>query len=78
MVTPEIRDAHGRFLAKRKLTLILCSKAVKDIPINVDDLVQIFIKRRNEKRGKRSDSKPVLSNEHPSHTVTIQYVNWPF
>lgn len=71
MLVPELREAHDKLLAKRKLTLILRSKAVKNLPIHVGDTVQVFIKHQNEKRGKWSDDKPVLSYDHQSRTVTV-------
>ena len=58
-------------MAKRKLTLILRSKTIEETPIAVGDMVQIFVKDSKEKRGKWSQSMPVLSYDLSNRTVTV-------
>ena len=40
-------------------------------PGQIGDLVQVYIKLQHEKRGKRSNTKPVLSYDKISGTVTV-------
>lgn len=48
-VPDELRSAHEELLAKRKLAKLLRSKAVKDLPVKVGDLIQVFIKQDKER-----------------------------
>ena len=70
-LSQDLIDAHQTLLAKRKLTLILRSKTFDEIPIAVGDLVQVFIKKQNQKRGKWSQNKPVLAYDFPNRTITV-------
>lgn len=58
-------------MAKRKLTKILRSKATRDTPINSGDIVQIYIKEQNSKRGTWSAPNVVLAMDKVSGTVTV-------
>ena len=71
LIPDELLKAHEVLIAKRKLNLILRSKPTKDVPLSVGDQVQIFIKLPNEKRGKWSGSRPVLSYDISSGIVTV-------
>jgi len=70
-VPAEILDAQQKLACKRKLTLIMRSKSVHDYPVSTGDIVQVFIKRQNEKRGSWSSPKPVLSFDHKSGSVVV-------
>lgn len=70
MISDEIVAARDQLLAKRKLTLILRSKAVTDKHFHVCDLVQVYIKK-NEKRRHWSAAKPILAYDCSSRTVTV-------
>ena len=67
----ELVDAHDALIARRRLTKILKSKSVSDAMFAVGDLVEVFIKKGKEKRGKWSTSKSILTYDHPSRTVTV-------
>lgn len=67
----EIVTAHEALIAKRKLTLILRSRSTLDTPVSVGDMVQVFIKRDHEKRGKWTSPKLVLSYDKSSGIVTV-------
>ena len=67
----EIRCAHEELVAKRKLNLILKSKSIIELPISVGDIVEIYVKRQNDKRGKWSEPLPVLSYDKATGTVTV-------
>jgi len=71
IVPKEIREAHENLKAKRKLTLILRSKATTDEKYESGDMVQIYVKKGNEKRGKWSGDKIVLSYDESSRSVTV-------
>lgn len=70
-VPDDVRAAHQELIAKRKLNKILRSNAVKDTPVKVGDMVEVFIRLDNQKRGKWSQPKPVLKYDLPSRTVTV-------
>jgi len=67
----ELREAHDKLIAKRKLTLILRSKSIIEPEISTGDMVEVFIKKQHEKRGSWTAPKLVLSYDHPSRTVTV-------
>jgi len=71
IVPDDIQAAHDQLMAKRKLNVILRSKATSDIGVTPGDLVQIYIKKQHEKRGKWSSPKPVLSFDTKSQTITV-------
>ena len=71
LLSLDIVDAYQTLFAKRKLTLILRSKTIEETPIAVGDMVQIFVKDSKEKRGKWSQSMPVLSYDLSNRTVTV-------
>lgn len=51
VVPDDIRDARNQLQARRKFALILRSKAVKEVPLSVGDLVEVYQKKEHEKRG---------------------------
>ena len=59
-VPPELIDAHKVLKAKRKLNLILRSKAVKLPSISVGDLVDVYVKLIHQKRGNWIGPKKLL------------------
>ncbi len=67
----DLLKARETISAKRKLKLIPRSKSTTNLPINVGDLVQVFIKLQHENRGKWSSPKPVLSYDKSSGIVTV-------
>ena len=70
-VPEDIAKARDNIMAKHKLNLILRSKSTTDLHLKVSDLVQVFIKLQNEKRGKWSYPKPILGYDHASRIVTV-------
>lgn len=64
-------DAHEKLRPRHKLALILKSKAVKEIPIQVGDLVEVYQKKQHEKSDKWSVPKPVISVDHAARSVTV-------
>lgn len=67
----EILEAHENLKAKKKPTLILRSKATSDESFKPGNIVQVFIKKGNEKRGKSSGDKVVLEYDHDSRIVIV-------
>lgn len=67
----EIRKAHNEILAKRKLNLILTSKSISNPAVHVGDIVQVFLRLQNQKRGSWSEPQPVLEYDPSSGTVTV-------
>ena len=70
-IPSEIRSAREKLMAKRKLTLIMRSKATSDAEVQTGDLVQVYIKNQNEKRGSWTAPKPILAFDHKSQTVKV-------
>ena len=66
-----IIEAQRTLAAKRKLNLILKSKSIQELPIKIGDLVQVYTRLQNQKRGKWSDATPVLAIDPESRTVTV-------
>ena len=67
----EIRKSQDEPLAKRKLNLILSSKSINDCRVRVGDIVQVYTRLQNQKRGSWSEPKPVLEYDPASGTVTV-------
>lgn len=66
-----IITAQETLKAKRKLILILRSHKF-DVPsISVGDLVEVFVKKTNEKRGKWLNARPVTSVDISDGSVTV-------
>ena len=70
-VPDDVIGAHEKLRARPKLALIQTSKAVKEIPVQVGDLVEVYQKKQHEKRGKWSVPKPVISVDHAAISVTV-------
>eukprot|EP00173_Palmaria_palmata_P002678 Plantae.Rhodophyta-Palmaria_palmata.ctg2798.p1 GENE.Plantae.Rhodophyta-Palmaria_palmata.ctg2798~~Plantae.Rhodophyta-Palmaria_palmata.ctg2798.p1 ORF type:complete len:702 (+),score=86.29 Plantae.Rhodophyta-Palmaria_palmata.ctg2798:107-2212(+) len=71
VVPKELTEAQEEFIAKRKLNLILKSKNVYDIDISVGQLVDVYVKKANEKRGEWILQKKIISFDRSSGIVTI-------
>lgn len=71
VISNDLIDAHDTIKAKRKLNLILRSNALTEPQVGVGDLVEVFIKRQHEKRGKWSPPRVVLSYDPSSRTITV-------
>lgn len=71
LLPPELRNAQAELSAKRKLNLILSSNSITEPPIRVGDLVQVYIKLQNQKRGSWRTLQPVLTYDSDSRTVTV-------
>ncbi len=63
--------AQETLMAKPNLIELLRSKSTTNVPIRVGDMDQIYTKNKYEKRGRWSISKPVLSYDHESRTLTV-------
>ena len=49
IITEEVKKEHENFLAKRKFTLILRSKATSELVFSVDDTIHVLIKSQQNK-----------------------------
>lgn len=58
-IPPDIVEAQQNLNAKRKLTLILKSKSVSEIPVSVGDMVETYSVTKSDKRGHWSEPKKV-------------------
>lgn len=74
----DIKEAHKELIARRKLNSILRSNAVRDPHIQIGDMINISVKRDNQKRGNWSHAKPVLKYDVESRTVTVPGSNGKF
>lgn len=75
MILSEVFDAQIELAAKHKLVHILRSRPTKDIPISVGDLVKVYVKHEDEKRGKWFFLRTVLSFDRTSWTITVSSGN---
>ena len=75
LVPHDVITAHEQLQARRKLALILKSKATKEIPIQVSELVEVYQKKQHEKRGKWSVPKPVILVDQAARSVTVPASN---
>ena len=66
-----IRAAHDELIAKRKLNMIMLSKAVQDPQVHAGDLIQAYTRLSNQKRGSWSAPQTVLEYLPSSHTVVV-------
>eukprot|EP00171_Calliarthron_tuberculosum_P022021 IDg22021t1 len=65
-------DLYGNdVMSAHELAKGFSRPATKDIFVSPGDLVQIHVKLQNQKKGKWSSNKPVLSYDHDSRTVTV-------
>ncbi len=67
----KILNAQKELIAKRKLNRILRSKAVTPPTITVGDVVQVYLKSENAKRGSWSAPKTVVNFDPESGIVTL-------
>lgn len=70
-ITEELVRARDILSAKRKLTLIMRTKATADPILHAGDLVQIFVKKGHEKRGRWLSPRVVLSVDTNAGTVSV-------
>lgn len=61
--------------AKSNLTLILRYKSNQDEDFKPGRIVQVFLKKRTEKRGKLTGNKMVLEYDEESRMVTVPVSN---
>lgn len=71
ILPPDIRQAQEELSAKRKLNMILSSKSITEQPVHVGDIIQVYTRLQNQKRGTWSEPIPVLEYDHLSRTVTV-------
>ena len=69
-IPDELQEAHRELKAKRKLKKVLSSKSVQDIPVHAGDIVDVFVKLENQKRGKWLREKSVLSYDPKSRSIS--------
>ena len=70
-VPDDVLKAQDALQARRKLILILKSKAVKKLPVKVSDYVEVCTKKEHHERGVWSTPKPILSIHPDSKSVAV-------
>ena len=68
-IPDDIIDANLKKSARRKVSKILKSKATKEIPLSVGDMVEIY--RKVNKKGIWSEPKQILSINHEGRYLTV-------
>lgn len=71
MLQQDITDAHLNMQARRKLSLILKSKATKEIPLCKGDVVKVFTRPKVGKRGQWSLPKKVMILDHDDRNIIV-------
>lgn len=70
-VDAEMLEAHANLVARRKLTKILRSHSLEENEFRTGDLVQIFMKRGHEKRGRWLSPRQVIAIDTDVVMVTV-------
>lgn len=70
-IPDEIIEAQENLSAKRKMSIILKSKASIEEHISVGDMIEVYHKTGMNKRGVWSTPKIVLSIDHDARSVTV-------
>lgn len=71
LIPDDLLKAQKFLQARRKLSLVLSSKSVSDTPTYVGEIVEVFIKKNCEKRGKWTKSLPLLSYDSDTGMVSL-------
>lgn len=65
-------ESHQKIIAKRKLNMILRSKAIDTkMPVKIGDSVQVFVRNAANNRGKWLSPRPIVEIDRRSETVTV-------
>lgn len=67
----DVLEAQQKLKARRKLSSILRSKAITEIPLRIGDLVEVYSKKQHSKRGSWSAPKKILSVDNESRCITV-------
>lgn len=70
-LTDDPRNAHDEPIAKRKLNLSLRFHATSSPRLKVGDMVQVYLKRVLEKRGRWSSPRVVLSIDPSAGSISV-------
>lgn len=70
-IPDDIIEAQENLSAKRKLAMILKSKATIEEYVSVGDMIEVYHKTGMKKKGVWSTPKIVLSVDHDSRSVTV-------
>ena len=70
-VPADILEAQDKLKARRKMALILKSKATKDVSFSVGDMVEVYSNTGMNKKGKWSTPKIVLLVDKQSGNITV-------
>lgn len=70
-ILDEVVMSHENLQAKRKPSLIIKSKAVKETPIRIGDFLEVYSKRKQEKRVIWTAPTQFLSVNHSARSVKI-------
>lgn len=66
----DIIQAYNNIQSRRKLALILRSKAVKEIPLSIGDSIEVYRKIDKQKRGSWIP-KTIMKLDHQSRTIVV-------
>lgn len=69
-VPKELLNAHNDLNSKRKLNMILRSKAIAIPSITISDLVCVYVKQSHQERDKWDGPKKVLSFDADEKSIT--------
>lgn len=70
-IPDDVIDAQLSLNARRKLSLILKSKAITEVPINTGDTVEIYSKKDFDKRGQWPVTKKILKVDQNARIITV-------
>lgn len=67
----ELIESQKLLLAKKKLPLVLLSKSVQEIPVNIGDMVQVYVKNGKWKQEKWSEPKQAINFDNHYKNFTV-------
>lgn len=70
-IEEDVISAHEKLQTRRKLALILNSNGLRQILVNIGDLLEILSRKQHEKSGSWYALKQILSFFHPARPITI-------
>lgn len=71
LLPADLYEVHCSLEAKRKLTRILRSKAINNTVVEPGDMVEVFVKQPNNKRGSWTAPRIVLQVNYETGTITV-------
>lgn len=67
----DVVDSYNTLQVQRKLILIMKSKSITIIPLNIGDIIEVYQQKEKEKLGTWSQPKTILNIDHNARSITV-------